>query len=174
MEPYPTGALHSFIAAVIASVIALIFHLGRARKEDKSLLKQTLNWLSEGVIVKVGLLAVTFIAVWLAIRAIGLNVRIYFFEEEYRYQIIQVLDIVAYVLIVNLCMTLLKSTKIERLVNATAQSILVALLIFLPRAASGDTKRIYGVYGSAAILVGFSVLLISIAYVMKLFPRKRE
>lgn len=168
LEDYPNGGCHSFLGALAVSVVALIIVLWRSYKDkDESIKEQISWWLAEDTIIKGALLAVTFIALWLTIRLVLYHGRLLLFDEEYNYRIYVVFDIIAYVLGINLCITLLKARDLKQIANASMQSVLLAILLFLPRATSKDAQTVYGLYGSAVILVGFATLIVSLAYVSK-------
>lgn len=177
MEQYPFGGRDSFIGALVVVAIVLIVTLWRVHKEEEStgkLIRRILEWLGDDIIVKGPLLFVTFIALWLAIRSVGYIGWLYLGEEEHRYTAFEVLDTLAFVLTINLCLTLLKSPRKREIVSATMQSVLIAILIFLPRATSTATLAIYGEYGGAALLVGLATLLMSLAYIIKTLPKNEK
>jgi len=172
IEKYAYGAITSFCAALVVAVVTLLIIVfknsekGGRRAHFGRIVR---IWLDDDFAVRAGLIIVFFIALWLAMRTVGLGLERFLLDEDFPYGVLQVFDILAYVLAMNVCLTLLKRSKeqLPNIVSATMQSVLVGLLVFLPRATTPESLGVYGQYGSAVILVGFSVALIALGYAQK-------
>lgn len=143
MAAYPAGAQDSLIFAIIVSVLALVIYLYHEKSKNGDLKKRFKQWFDERIIVKSGLLVAVFIAIWLATRTTGL-ILYNLLDENYNYSVLNVLEVLAAVLFINLCMTLIKSTRVKEITEAAIQSVIIALMLFLPYATStGNTESIY-------------------------------
>jgi hypothetical protein len=165
METYPTGSRDSLILAIIVSVLALAIYLYH-EKSRGNLQKRFKQWseeiISARAIVKSGLLVAVFIAIWLATRTTGL-VLYSLLDENFNYSVLNVLQVLAAVLFINLCLTLIKSTGVKEIIEAAIQSVIISLLLFLPFA-TGISNSASAYYSAGFVLVALSVSLVAIVY----------
>jgi hypothetical protein len=162
------------IEGIITAILTLVFVIlcpmiiGRRWKDILNYLKDSSTY---GFIVTCSLLATSVIAIWLTLRAGGLLVK-NLFIDKYPYTQYQILDLISYILVVNLCFSLIKTLrqkgpKLSGIASAAIQSALIGVIVFLPKNSSFDflyTLQNYpqGVIGFLMISVSIAVILVSL------------
>lgn len=159
------------IGGIIASIITLVFVIccplimGRRWKDIFEYLTDSSTY---NFIVMCSLLVTSVIAIWLTIRAGGVLI-LNLFTENYPYSQYQILDLISYILVVNLCFGLTKTlrqkeTKLSGIASAAIQSVLIGVIVFLPKSSSYDFLRALQVYNQGVI--GFLMISVSIAVIL--------
>jgi hypothetical protein len=159
---------------VITAILTLVFIIccplimGRRWKDILKYLKDSSTY---DFIIMCSLLATSVIAIWLTIRAGGLLIK-NLFTENYPYTQYQILDLISYILIVNLCFGLIKTLrqkerKLSGIASAAIQSVLIAVIVFLPRNSSKEflgsaQEYMQGIMGFLMLSVSIAVILISL------------
>jgi hypothetical protein len=159
------------IEGVIAAIFTLVFVIlcpliiGRRPKDILNYLKDSSTY---GFIITCALLATSVIAIWLTIRAGSVLIE-NLFTENYLYSQYLILDLISYILVVNLCFGLTKTLRqriprLSGIASAAIQSVLIGVIVFLPKNNSYDFLYILQVYNQGVI--GFLMLSVSIAVIL--------
>lgn len=114
------------------------------------------------------------IGFWLALRVIALLLFNYLFTANYVYNQYEIFAIIAYALTINLAFTLLKNisekNSLENIFYAAIQSVLIGIIVLLPRYGSSETISIIGGgFNFALLLITMSILLAVLVIVRKYF-----
>ena len=84
---------------------------------------------------------ILFIAIWLGVRSFGLTGFRYLMG--FPYDQYDILDLIAYALTINLVFTLFtkipKTTTLNQIVNTAIQSLLIGIIVLLPKYGDPDT-----------------------------------
>lgn len=122
-------------------------------------------------IITCSLLVTSVIAIWLTIRAGAVLVE-NLYVENYAYSQYQILGLISYILVVNLCFNLMKTlrekeTKLSGIASASIQSVIIGVIVFLPQISSTgflSSLQTYfqGVLGFLMISVSIAVILVSL------------
>ena len=162
------------IGGIITSIVTVVFVIlclwikGRRPKDIYDYLKACST---SGFIITCSLLATSVIAIWLTIRVGGVLVE-NLFTDNYHYTQYQILEVISYILVVNLCFSLIRTLrepkpKLSGITSAAIQSVLIGVIIFLPKSGSYDyldilKTQMQGVIGFLMISVSIAVILISL------------
>jgi len=94
------------------------------------------------------------------------------FSENYNYNQYQILELISYILIVNLCFGLIKTLRqkeprLSGIASAAIQSVLIGVIVFLPKNSSYGfliilQTYIQGVIGFLMISISIAVILVSL------------
>ena len=168
------GSLSSFFATI---VIVLLFGIDRDIRKACNLAivgkssESDFKSLWGVVILAVGI--VGLIAIWLAIRTGGLSAYRYVIESNYVFTIDDIFGIVSYILIANLCFTLVSTLSKTRgsssdleslrgLITVPIQAIIISLIIVIPRYDDSYfiNNVVKGITGYVAIIAVLSASLV--------------
>jgi hypothetical protein len=129
------------------------------------------------------LLGVAIVALWLAVRVSGKFVIDYLTTNNYTQY--QILDLISYLLIANLSFSLIKNLKesavperaIRYIATATAQAVLIGIIIFIPKSSSVQdlntlADRPMGVLGFFLVVLSLALILFVLVFALKHFPDK--
>ena len=104
-------------------------------------------------------------------RVAGLYILRYLFIENYSYNQYEILELISYILIVNLCFNLTKNlrkiTKVKDVASAAIQALLIGLIVFVPKTSSKGffddlAPRMQGVIGLFIVAASIALILISL------------
>lgn len=162
------------IGGIFTSIITIVFVVfclwivGRRPKDILNYLKESSTY---GFIITCSLLATSVIAIWLTIRAGGVLIE-NLVTENYPYTQYQILELISYILIVNLCFGLIKTLRqkeprLNGIASAAIQSVLIGVIILLPKSSDIGFLNILethmqGVIGFLMISVSIAMILVSL------------
>jgi hypothetical protein len=159
------------VGGIITSIFTLVFVIfcplivGRRPKGILNYLKDSSTY---GFIITCSLLATSVIAIWLTIRAGGILI-VNLLTEDYLYSQYLILDLISYILVVNLCFGLIKTLRqkeprLSGIASAAIQSVLIGVIVFLPKNNSYGFLYALQLYNQGVI--GFLMLSVSIAVIL--------
>ena len=185
MVQFDIGGITSLIVTSVISVL-LFIALRNGKKLDGSL-SSVKNYVKGDnaalSIINFFLLVAAFIAIWLTVRSAMLYTWNYFLVEKYDYSQFEVLSIVSYALIANLCLSLIgnlkQSGKIKYIISASMQAALIGLIVLLPRYGDSNllnalNEKLNGVLGFISIALTISIILIILAIAYWFYPSEKE
>lgn len=163
---FDLGGLISFVATLIITIIIVLkYEIHKDFFETIETLKKSNSFRILPIFL---LLLVTFISLWLTVRAIGAYVRRYIFTVNYTYLQRDIFTMMAYLLTTNLCLTLLRALTIKGntqngyvamkgLIDVAIQAVVIGFITFIPRYSGSFLADIGG--SSGYLLIALSMML---------------
>jgi len=126
----------------------------------------------EKIIVVIPLIVVSFVALWLTIRVVGLyTLRRYLDPKDYVYATSNILEIVGYILSINLCLTLIRSRELPEILKAAIQSVLIGIITSVPSIGAVGGIIVFLTSGAgfqfALFMIGMAATLIALVFVRR-------
>jgi len=168
----PDGVITLGLTIAIGIVLTIVYV--RKKKGIWNIIKEDSNF-PEKAIVVIPLIVVSFVALWLTIRVVGLyTIRRYIETENYTYTAFDVLEILSYVLAIKLCLTLIQSRELKQIIEAAIQSVLIGVITTIPRIGAMGKEAFMGGATTqfAFLMIAMAVILIALVFVRKHFVER--
>ena len=172
--------LNAFLTLVLTvTVLGYIAFFRNGVKNCKNSYESAIDYIKgnniHSTVINLLLVGITFIAIWLTIRAMAHLFLV--FVTSGSYSEYQILGLLTYVLTVTLCFSIIRihnddSYRTKKFLEVGVQASLIALLIFIYEYSSSDflstlQNNLSGVLGALIIGITLVVMLLSLVFMIR-------